>query len=83
MTVKPKGKSKSKTPYEKQKQKREHNERNQIEGKIGQAKQGYGMNQIKAKLSDTSLSWIGTTLFVANLVKFAEIHGFHFWGNPN
>ncbi len=78
MTVKQKGKSKSLSRYQKRKLKKEFNERNQIEGKIGQAKQGYGLNQIMAKLSDTSHSWIGITLFVTNLVKFAELQGFSF-----
>ena len=33
-------------------------EGNPIEGKIGQAKTAYGMNRIKARLKDTSQSWI-------------------------
>jgi DNA-directed RNA polymerase subunit E'/Rpb7 len=78
MTVAQKGKTKEHSVYEKRKSKKEFNERNQIEGKIGQAKQGYGLNQIKAKLSDTSNTWIGIVLFITNLVKFAEIHGFRF-----
>ena len=57
---------------------KEFNERNQIQGKFGQAKQGYGLNNIKAKLSGTSHSWIGAILFVTNLVKFAELHNFQF-----
>jgi len=78
MTVIPKGKQPEQSQYEKRKQRREFNERNEVEGKIGQAKQGYGLNNIKAKLSDTSHSWIGMVLFVTNLVKFAEIHNFDF-----
>ena len=78
MTVAPKGKRPEETPYQKRKRKKEHNERNQVEGKFGQAKQGYGLNNIKAKLSNTSHSWIGAILFVTNLVKFAELNDFHF-----
>ncbi|WP_373519030.1 IS5 family transposase [Pricia sp.] len=78
MTVAPKGKRPAETVYEKRKRKKEFNERNAIEGKFGQAKQGYGLNNIKAKLSDTSHSWIGAILFVTNLVKFAELNNFHF-----
>ena len=78
MTVSAKGKTKVLSKYQKRKRKKEFNERNQIEGKIGQAKQGYGLNQIKAKLSDTSTSWIGAVLFVTNLVKLAEYQNFHF-----
>jgi hypothetical protein len=46
-------------------------ERNPIEGKFGQAKTAYGMNRIKARLPDTSESWIATIVLVLNLVKLA------------
>ena len=46
-------------------------ERNPIEGKFGQAKTGYGMNRIKARLRDTSQSWIASIILVLNLVKLA------------
>jgi hypothetical protein len=46
-------------------------ERNPIEGKFGQAKTRYGMNRIKARLSQTSESWIATIVLVLNLVKLA------------
>jgi len=46
-------------------------ERNPIEGKFGQAKAGYGMNRIKATLSETSESWIASIIMVLNLVKLA------------
>ena len=78
MTVIAKGSKPEMTPYEKRKQKKEFNERNAVEGKIGQAKQGYGFNNVKAKLSNTSQSWIAITLFITNLVKFAELQGFNF-----
>ena len=44
-------------------------ERNPIEGKFGQAKNAYGMNRIKARLSDTSESWIASIVLVLNLIK--------------
>lgn len=43
--------------------------RNPIEGKFGQAKTAYGMNRIKARLQQTSESWIATIVMVLNLVK--------------
>jgi len=46
-------------------------ERNPIEGKFGQAKTAYGMNRIKARLQQTSQSWIATLIMVLNLVKLA------------
>ena len=47
-------------------------ERNPIEGKFGQAKTGYGLNRIKARLKETSESWIAGIFLVLNLVKLAE-----------
>jgi len=46
-------------------------ERNPIEGKFGQAKTGYGLNRIKARLKDTSEAWIACIFLVLNLVKLA------------
>jgi len=48
-------------------------ERNPIEGKFGQAKTGYGLNRIKARLKGTSESWIATIILVLNLVKLAGV----------
>ncbi len=44
-------------------------QRNPIEGKFGQAKTAYGLNRIKARLAQTSSSWIATIIMVLNLVK--------------
>lgn len=46
-------------------------ERNPIEGKFGQAMTAYGMNRIKARLRQTSESWIASIILVLNLVKLA------------
>jgi len=78
LSATPKGKPKKLSAYQKAKRKKEYGRRNQIEGKIGQAKQAFGLNQIKAKLKGTSETWIGLTLFVANIVRFAQLHNFHF-----
>jgi len=48
-------------------------ERNPIEGKFGQGKTAYGLNNIKARLKDTSESWIACIFLVLNLVKLAGI----------
>jgi len=44
-------------------------ERNAIEGKFGQAKTAYGMNRIKARLNQTSESWIASIVLVLNLIN--------------
>jgi IS5 family transposase len=46
-------------------------ERNPIEGKFGQAKTAYGLNRIRARLQNTSESWIACIFMVLNLVKLA------------
>ena len=48
-------------------------ERNPIEGKFGQAKTGYGLNRIKARLKGTSECWIACIILVLNLVKLAGV----------
>jgi hypothetical protein len=48
-------------------------ERNPIEGKFGQAKTGYGLNRIRARLQITSESWIASIFLVLNLVKLAGV----------
>jgi hypothetical protein len=52
-------------------------ERNPIEGKFGQAKTGYGLNRVRARLKDTSQSWIACIILVLNLVKLAGV--IHHW----
>ena len=59
--------------YQRSKQKKERNQRNLIEGKFGQAKNTYGLSNIKAKRSDTSESWIGAIFFIMNLVTLLKI----------
>lgn len=63
------------TAYQKQKRRMERNQRNHVEGKIGQGKNGYGLNKIKARRQDTSESWIGAIFFVMNLVNLLKVAG--------
>ncbi|MDD4145461.1 MAG: transposase [Prolixibacteraceae bacterium] len=58
-----------KSRYQKRKERREAAERNQVEGKFGQGKRGYGLNDIRARLSSTSNSRIGAIIFVKNLIR--------------
>jgi len=46
--------------------------RNAIESKFGQGKNAYGLAKIKARLKDTSESWIMAIYFVMNLLKLAR-----------
>lgn len=48
-------------------------ERNPIEGKFGQAKTAYGLDRVKARLANTSESWVASIILVLNLVNLAEL----------
>lgn len=72
LTAIPKGKKPKQTPAQKRKTKKEYGERNAVEGRIGNAKQVLSLNEIKAKLKQTSQSWITAIIFVLNLSKFAQ-----------
>jgi len=78
MTALPKGPKPKLSAYQKRKKRDEYAERNHIEGRIGNAKQALSLNQIKAKLRDTSETWIAATLFVLNLSAFAARSGVTF-----
>ena len=58
------------TYYQKRKRRKEAAERNHIEGKFGQGKNGYNLNQIRARLKDTSESWIACIFFIMNLLNY-------------
>jgi IS5 family transposase len=71
ITAPPLGRKPAKTKqsyYQKRKARKEAAERNHIEGKFGQGKNGYDLNKIRARLKDTSESWIACIFFVMNLI---------------
>lgn len=57
----------------KYKTRKEQNMRNHVEGKFGQGKNGYELNEVRAKRNDTSESWIYAILFVMNLTKLMKV----------
>jgi transposase, IS5 family len=61
-----------KSYYLKRKERREVTERNQIEGKFGQGKNGYNLNHIRAKISSKSMGWIAAIIFVMNLIRYTR-----------
>ncbi len=56
--------------YQKQKRRIEAAERNHIEGKFGQGKNGYNLNEIRARLKNTSESWVACIFFIMNLILY-------------
>jgi len=69
---KPLGKQPELSPQEKQKRKKEQNKRSEIEGKFGQAKSKYGLDDIKTRRADTSYACIGCILLAINVIKLAK-----------
>lgn len=68
------------TAYQKRKQRKERNQRNLIEGKFGQGKNGYNLNCIRARRQDTSESWIAAIFFMMNLITLANVaEKYFFW----
>lgn len=61
------------TTAQKYRKKKKGAERNHVEGKFGQGKRGYGLNNIKARLPETSESWINAIIFIMNLVKLLQV----------
>jgi len=62
--------------YQKRKARKEAAERNHIEGKFGQGKNGYNLNEIRARLKDTSESWVACIFFVMNLIHYEKTNLF-------
>lgn len=58
------------TYYQKRKARKEAAERNHIEGKFGQGKNAYNLNEIRARLRSTSESWVACIFFVMNLINY-------------
>jgi transposase, IS5 family len=75
ITALPLGRRKNKemeTYYQKQKRRKEAAERNHIEGKFGQGKNGYNLNKIRARLRNTSESWVACIFFIMNLILYEK-----------
>ena len=75
ITASPLGRRKKKqyeTYYQKTKRRKEAAERNHIEAKFGQGKNGHNLNEIRARLKETSESWVGCIFFIMNLIHYEK-----------
>ena len=59
--------------YQRRKARKEAAERNHIEGRFGQGKNGYNLNEIRARLKATSESWVACIFFVMNLLHYEKV----------
>lgn len=84
---KPLGRPRKETPEnseelkaEKKQRQADYRQRIPIEGKFGQGKAGYRLNEIRAKRSDTSQAWVNSIFLVMNLlVLYALFFWLLFW----
>jgi IS5 family transposase len=79
ITAQPLGRKHTKTKesyYKRNKVRNEAAERNRIEGRFGQGKNGYSLNEIRARLSATSESWVACIFFVMNLLQYEKLRFF-------
>lgn len=51
----------------------EYRQRIPIEGKFGQGKYGYRLNNIRARRADTSIAWINSIFLVMNLLVLVQV----------
>lgn len=58
---------------QRKKARKEAAERNFIEGRFGQGKNGYRLNEIRARLKATSESWVACIFFVMNLIHYEKV----------
>ena len=76
ITGKPLGRPRVQNPMtsaQRYRKKKKAAQRNHIEGKFGQGKRGYHLNNIKARLPETSESWINAIFLVMNLTKLLSV----------
>ncbi len=66
------GRPPKQTARQKRELQKEMAQRNEIEGKFGQGKNAYGLQKIKARMQQTSQSWIMSIYFIMNLVKLMQ-----------
>ena len=71
----PLGRKREQTKYEKEKDRRKNNQRSEVEGKFGEAKERYGMDRLSTRLPQTTLAEISLILLSINLVKLLRQAG--------
>jgi len=77
----PLGRPKPMDKKQKRKRKKEQDKRAEIEGKFGQAKSRYGLDDIQMRRPDTSYACIGLILLAINVIKLAKVSVFTFLTN--
>lgn len=69
----PMGRKTEQSKYERERQRKRNNKRSEIEGKFGQAKSKYGLDDVMTRLPETIKAEIHLTFLSLNLIKMVKI----------
>ena len=75
----PLGKKTEQSKYEQERQRKRNNKRSEIEGKFGQAKSKYGLDDVMTRLPETIKAEIHLTFLSINLIKMVQTALFSFF----
>lgn len=68
----PLGRKKEQSKYERERQRKRNNKRSEVEGKFGQAKSKYGLDDVMTRLPETIKAEIHLTFLSINLIKMVK-----------
>jgi hypothetical protein len=77
----PLGRKKEQSKYERERQRQRNNKRSEVEGKFGQAKSKYGLDNVMTRLPETIKAEIHLTFLSLNLIKMVKTALFSFFSS--
>jgi hypothetical protein len=77
----PLGRKKEQSKYERERQRQRNNKRSEVEGKFGQAKSKYGLDNVMTRLPETIKAEIHLTFLSLNLIKIVKTALFSFFSS--
>jgi hypothetical protein len=77
----PLGRKKEQSKYERERQRKRNNKRSEVEGKFGQAKSKYGLDDVMTRLPETIKAEIHLTFLSLNLIKMVKTALFSLFGS--
>ena len=75
----PMGRKTEQSKYERERQRKKNNKRSEVEGKFGQAKSKYGLDDVMTRLPETIKADIHLTFLSLNLIKMVKTALFSFF----
>lgn len=69
----PLGPKRERSKYEKERDRKRNNQRSEVEGKFGEAKERYGMKELYTRLPQTTKAEVSLIFLAMNLVRYAGV----------